>query len=278
MLMRDLAAACCGRWREERGSFSLSAPLGSQVVISDERAREIVGTLSAFGPKALQAFTVAIELWWEQTKGVDPGGVVVQPLRRIARGLDGGRAGPCSSRLLAEVKSTFEALAALRFLSAPAAARGSGAPPGAPLVLVDVPHPTDICYRPGPPWVRELSGPVQRVAKLPRSFLSWHAKNDRYKILLSWYLAIMLRVNRKYGWHYRVTLRTLLQGAGIQIPTRNVTRFLSAIYRSLDALPDIGYSGPPLTSYSADAILSSKFEFWAEPALLVASRNLNRGV
>jgi hypothetical protein len=277
MLMRDLAAVCCADWKEGRGSYLLSAPMGSEAVICSPHAQEIVATLSAVGPKALQAFAVAVELWQEDAKDRHPDVLTVQPLRRIASGLDGRGSGRCSSRLLSEIRSVLEALTTVSLLSAPPSARNGGTRPGPPLVIGDSDCPPvaaeGIAYRPGFLWVRELMGPSPRVAKLPRSFLTLHAKNDRFKILLSWYLAIMLRVNRKYGWHYRVMLRKLLEGAGIGIPRRNVTRFLSAIYRSLETLPGVGFSGPALTLYSAEEILASRFDFWAEPELLVACRD-----
>lgn len=111
---------------------------------------------------------------------------------------------------------------------------------------------------------------MHRVALLPRAFLDLHPRNDRYKILLSWYLAIMLRVNRKNGFHYRVNLRTLLEGSGIRIPDRNVGRFLAAVYRALGDIPGVGCRGPAFALYDPGYLLASKFDFWVRPELLAA--------
>ena len=273
MLARELAAVCCGRWTEAPGSYRCSSPFGSEAVVHGPDAAVIVRSLSALGPKALQVFAVAIELWREETSGRDAEVAVHESVGRIAGRLDGLGAGKGSPRLHSEVGKALDALGSITFTSAPRSARFGGSRPGSPLVVSEHGASSEgnpVVYCPGAPWARELTGRSPRVAVLPRSFLALHAKNERYKILISWYLAIMLRVNRKYGWHYRVTLKTLLQGAGIDIPRRNVSRFLAAIYRSLVELPGIGFSGPPLTLYSGPEILASRFDFWAEPELLLA--------
>jgi hypothetical protein len=126
-----------------------------------------------------------------------------------------------------------------------------------------------VAFSPGPAWVKGLVGSGYRVARLPRSFLGLHARNDRYRILLSWYLAIMLRVNRKHGFRYRVGLGTLLEGAGIEVPDRNVSRFLAAIYRALEDIPGVHVRAPELTMYDPGGMLASMVDVSLDPALLL---------
>jgi len=155
----------------------------------------------------------------------------------------------------------------VRFVSGPAAGGPGASEPGPPIHLAEGDGPR---IAPSPAWVREFARRDRPIAKLPGSFLRLHAKNDRYTILLAWHLAIMLRVNRKHGFCYRVRLGTLLEGAGIAVPARNVGRFLAAIYRALEALPGIRVQGPAHRLYAADRLLGSKFSFTPARDLLLA--------
>jgi hypothetical protein len=81
-------------------------------------------------------------------------------------------------------------------------------------------------------------------------------------------VAIMLRVNRKHGFRYRVGLRTLLEGAGIGVPDRNVSRFLAAILRALEDIPDVRVRAPAFALYDPAGVLDSMVDVWLEPALI----------
>lgn len=258
MLVRDLASVSSDRWVRENGSFTLKAPKGSTALVEGPDAEEVLWILQAAGPKTLQAFVAIVDLWKAQTSGAKFAGVSPAEI--------GTRLGARNHKLLEPV---IDALARVHFVSGPSTARYS-VEPGPPIRLHPGAGGSSRRFAPGQAWIHELTGARRQAARLPASFLSLHGKNDRYKILLSWYLAIMLRVNRKHGFHYRVGLRNVLEGAGIDVPGRNVSRFLAAIYRALTDLPGINFAGPALTLYSPEDILSRKFDFWIDPLLLSA--------
>jgi hypothetical protein len=267
MLLRDLAAVCGEGWSPAAHGHTLTAPKGSHVVVRGPSSGDVVAVLRAAGPKTLQVFAVSLELW------AGGGGrgeqAVVCPLTDFSRALS---AAPGPGRDADGVLGILEALAAVRFDSGPGLRTGDG-PPGPPIVLgtpAAAAGPGMVAFRPGAAWARGLSGASYRVARLPRAFLTFHARNDRYRILLTWYLAIMLRVNRKHGFHYRVHLRTLLEGAGIAIPDRNVSRFLAAIYRALDSLPGVHVRAPAFAMYDPARLLDAKLDVSVDPALIPA--------
>lgn len=271
MLVRDLAAVCSGRWSKLGDAYILDGPKGSKAVVEGSKAASVVQTLSWAGPKTLQVFATLVELWRLDTGGRDPDVPAHRSIADIAAWMQRENGVP-SARDRENVAATVAALANLQFVVGPAARTMRKDPPGPPIRLSDPlldDHPGPV-FAPGAEWVRALRGPGIQVAKLPRAVLGMHARNERYKILLSFYLAIMLRVNRKYGYHYRVNLRTLLDGAGIPIPDRNVSRFISAIYNAFDEMPSIRWKGPAYALYAAEEILDSKFTFSPSHELIVA--------
>ncbi len=261
MLVRDLAALASNRWLRDGRAFRLEAPKGSTAVVEGPDAEEVRALLRAAGPKALQAFVVIVDLWKRPT-----GERTQPPFAGASAAEIGARMGARNNKLL---ERFIEALTRVHFVSGPSGGRRS-AEPGPPIRLHGGATGSSPRFGPGPVWIHELTGARRQAARLPSSFLLLHGRNDRYKILLSWYLAIMLRVNRKHGFHYRVGLRNFLEGAGIDVPERNVSRFLAAIYRALADLPGIDFTGPKLTLYSPEDILSGKFDFWIDPLLLAA--------
>lgn len=273
MLVRDLASMGSNRWRREGSSFLLHGPLGSRAVVSGPEASGVVETLRSSGPKALQVFTALVELWSLDTGGEDPEAPASRSVSELAAWMDGG-GGAAPARERARVAEAVGALARTRFLEGPPSLR-AGHPPGPP-VEIQSQSPDDhngpLVFRPGPGWVRDFRGRTHRVAKLPRGFLSMHARNQRYQILLSFYLSIMLRVNRKHGFFYAVNLRTLLEGAGIPIPARNVSRFISAIYGALAEVPGVRCKAPRFSWYSAEELLAAKLAFWLDHDMTLAYR------
>ena len=257
MLLRDLAAVCGDRWVPAPSGHVLVAPKGSRIVVRGPDAGEVVAVLRSAGPKVLQVFALALDLWAAGTGGRDPTVSTVRRMSDFSRALAAGAHGGRDHEAL---RSLLDALGRVRLESGPEmrpCRSGNGDDPGPPLRL-----------HPAPAWVRGLAGSGYRVARLPRSFLGLHARNDRYRILLSWYLAIMLRVNRKHGFRYRVGLRTLLEGAGIGVPDRNVSRFLAAILRALDDIPGVRVRAPAFAMYDPAGMLGSMVDVWLDPALI----------
>jgi hypothetical protein len=281
MLLRDLAAVCGDAWVPTPAGHVVVAPKGSRIVVDGPDACEVVAVLRSAGPKVLQVFALALDLWAAGTGGRDPAVPSIRSVGDFSRALT---AGAHAGRDHEAVRSLLDALGRVRFEGGPlgrgprreGAGPGSAAgdDPGAPLRLHPAPPPSPgagselIAFSPGPAWVRGLVGSGYRVARLPRSFLGLHARNDRYRILLAWYLAIMLRVNRKHGFRYRVGLRMLLEGAGIGVPDRNVSRFLAAIYRALEDIPDVRVHAPPLSMYDPFGMLAAMVEVSLEPVRL----------
>lgn len=257
MLARDLAAVCGERWIRRREGYLLTAPKGSMAVVEGEDADHVVAVLRAAGPKSLQLFAATLAAW--STRGE----VEVAELGAVL-GTEDGRRGRWS---VEDVLRLTRSLARVRFVSGPGTGGTGDSEPGPPIHLEERDRPR---VAPSPAWVREFARRDLRIAKLPGSFLRLHAKNDRYAILLGWHLAIMLRVNRKHGYRYRVRLGTLLEGAGIPVPARNVGRFLAAIYRALEVLPGIRAQGPAHRLYASDRLLGSMFAFAPTQDLLLA--------
>lgn len=272
MLVRDLAAVSGRRWKELDGALVFDGPKGSRAMIDGPEAGCIVETLRTAGPKIVQVFAAVLELWKLDTGGRDPNTSTRRSIADIATWMQ-GKKGDSSARDRDHVAATVAALTALRFIVGPSTRAARSDPPGAPIRLSDrltVDHFAPVTFAPGAEWVRPLRGPGMQVAKLPRPVLKMHARNERYKILLSYYLSIMLRVNRKYGYHYRVNLRTLLEGAGILVPCRNVGRFIAAVYHAFDEMPAIRWTGPEYALYSSEEILDSKFSFSPSHELVIA--------
>lgn len=254
MLLRDLPSVTTDRWVRTEDGCVLHAPQGSTALVRGSDPEAVVDLLKAAGPKVLQVVAALIDLYGRGRGG----GVSVDHIKR-SLGLRDPR----------RIEQIALALTRVDFLTGPVSAR-SRCEPGPPLRLFD--RSDASTFVPGDVWLNGLTGARRQAAYLPASFLTLHSKNDRYEILLSWYLTIMLRVNRKHGFHYRVGLRNLLEGAGIDIPARNVSRFLAAIYRAIADLPGVGCAGPSLTLYSPEDVLRSKFEFWIEGSLLPVYR------
>lgn len=249
MLARDLACLGSDRWLQVDDRWVLRAPQGSVAAIEGADPSEVARTLLSAGPKILQVFAAATAL---RSTGIED-----FCARHLC--LPGHGTG--------DLVALLEAMSNVRFLAGPSSRRRSYEPG---LLLHSRYHGRELRFSVSEEWLRELTGRERRIARLPASFLALHAKNDRYTILLAWHLAIMLRVNRKYGFHYRVRLRTLLDGAGIDVPHRNIGRFLAAIYRSLQAIPGVNASGPLHTLYASEEILSAKFSFVASPEMVAA--------
>jgi hypothetical protein len=267
MLVRDLAAVCGDGWSPAGSGHAMTAPKGSRVVVSGPDSGDVVGLLRSAGPKVLQVFALALDLWSSDTGGRDPSVPAVRRVEDFSRGLAAGSHG---GRDRERIRSVLEALGRVQF-EGPPGVRLPGGDPGPPIRLHAVHEaagPGLVAFGPGPAWVRGLVGSGHRVAKVPRSFLGLHARNDRYRILLTWYLAIMLRVNRKHGFRYRVGLRTLLEGAGIAVPDRNVSRFLTAIHRAFEEIPGVRVRAPALSMYDPAGMLATMVDVSVDPLLI----------
>lgn len=262
MLVRDLPSVATGDWTPHRSGLILVAPKGSTAFIQTP-GEHVPDTLHRAGPKVLQIFAVLIQRWRAQAPARRPDAPLQVSTGSIAADILRGRV---SSRERQEVAAIIDCLSRISFLSGPSGHRNTPDPP----IRLHGGDDDTLTVSLGASWVRELCGTGSRAAKLPLRALSLHARNDRYTILLAWYLSIMLRVNRKHGFRYRASLARVLEGAGIQVPDRNVGRFLRAIYHALDAVPGVRWAGPSHTLYASSELLDAKFTFATEPELLLA--------
>ncbi len=274
MLVRDLGALCASTWSTDGNALVARLPKGSVAVVEGQDAADIAAALSASGPKLLQVFASALDAWQKHC-AQKPDGFCEAGLDELSDPIAAGNGRAAHRREAESFERLLRLLARVRFVSAPAGAHHPE--PGPPILLRRTSRPGALSFRPGEAWVRELFGPSPRIAKLPRSFLGLHARNDRYAILLGWYLTIMLRVNKKYGLSYHVRLRTMLEGAGIRLPERNLGRFLGAVYRGLERTPGVLASGPPYLLYAAHELLSAVFGFRPDEDLLRAYGLLDSG-
>jgi hypothetical protein len=276
MLARDLGAVPCAIWVSNGRGFAAKLPRGSVVVVEGRDAERTLTTLRAAGPKILQLYATLLDEWQADESVADPERLWERVAWSLAAG-GGSHRSSVSPREIERAQRIVGAMARLDFVSAPASRRSADPEPGPP-VVIDASGGRAGWIRPGERWIGRMRGPSPQIAKLPRSFLSLHARNDRYGILLSWYLSIMVRVNRKYGFSYHVKLRTLLEGLGIPVPRRNPSRFLAAVLRGLETAPGFVFSGPvglarssrDMLVYSSPEILSSIFVFRPDRALFAA--------
>ncbi len=250
MLARDLAAMGSEAWISHGSTMHLTAPKGSVVLVHDSDAAAVVERLRASTPRALQI--LAMMSWLR-----DHGQTASMP-NEIAAGIGSGATRGVAT---SEVARTLEDLGRLDFLSGPVSEASERQVPGTPVIAL-----AGGGFELADPWIAAMSGRRRQVAKVPGRFLALHAKNDRYEILVAWHLAIMLRINRKHGYYYRVSLRKLLQGCGIDVPRRNVGRFLTAVLRALTEIEGVGSIGPDASGKAHDDVLDSIHAFWLEPA------------
>lgn len=254
MLLRDFGALCGGGWERRDTGYVFTGPKGSVALVEGPDADQVVGVLRGAGAKLLQAYALVLEAWYRESRGHAEVSVRRTPRELVSLARPEAR-GAAASREAKEVYDILRALSRVSFVTEPSGRQH----PGAPLWLKEEDGPAAaLVFAPGPAWVRELVSRAPRRALLPWSFFRLHAKNDRYVIMLAWHLAIMLRVNRKYGYSYHVRLGTLLHGAGIEVPGRNTSRFIGAVYRALHAIPGVVVSVEPFTLYSADRLLASR--------------------
>jgi hypothetical protein len=266
MLLRDLGALCCGGWERSGGKYIFTGPKGSVGLVEGPDSEEVVAILSGAGAKVLQAYALVLEAWYRETRAYVEASACWTP-RELVRMARPEMRGAPASRAAREIHDILRALARVSFVSAP---RGRERP-GPPIWLKKGSGSgSAFAFAPGPAWVRELVSPAPRRALLPWSFFELHAKNDRYVIMLAWHLAIMLRVNRKYGYSYHVKLGTLLRGAGIPVPNRNTSRFIGAVYRALNSVPGLVVSAQPFTFYSAERLLASRVVVRPSPETFIA--------
>lgn len=250
MLARDLASVGLEAWVSRGSSMHLTAPKGSVVLVHDGQAPAIVERLRSSTPRALQ---ILVMMSWLKERGH------CEPTpTEIAAGIG---AGATRGVATSEVARTLEDLCHLEFLSGPVSEASDRQVPGPPVVALPGGR-----YQLAETWTALMTGRRQQVAKIPERFLAMHAKNDRYQILIAWHLSIMLRINRKHGYYYRVSLRKLLHGCGIDIPRRNVGRFLTAVQRALQEIEGVGSVGPDPSGKPHDEVLDSIHAFWLEPA------------
>jgi hypothetical protein len=87
-------------------------------------------------------------------------------------------------------------------------------------------------------WVTMIPELNSQTAKMLRQVLAYSAKNERYQKRLGIYLTLMFRINAKNGGKFPndISMRALLEGAGIVPDKKNPGRFRDAIMNALDDL------------------------------------------
>lgn len=97
--------------------------------------------------------------------------------------------------------------------------------------------PYAIRFRPGP-WARYYLGDAQHwTTPVLKTVMGYDPRYDRLKMRLGIYLAFQWRIRaRKSSWDQPWKLRTLLEGAKVDIPKRNPQRFFPQVIRALEGL------------------------------------------
>ncbi len=95
--------------------------------------------------------------------------------------------------------------------------------------------------RPGP-WAKHYLGEgTHWTTSVLRQIMRYHPYSDRIKMRLGIYLAFQWRIRSRVGtWDQPWKLRTLLEGAKIEVPERNPQRFFPQVLRALTGLQDDG--------------------------------------
>lgn len=92
------------------------------------------------------------------------------------------------------------------------------------------------------PWLRLIPGVSNNIAVMLRQVLAYSAKNQVYQKRLGIYLTMMFRINARRGDSPRgtfpedITMRGLLDGAGITMDKKHPQRSKDAILKALDDL------------------------------------------
>jgi hypothetical protein len=129
--------------------------------------------------------------------------------------------------------------------------------------------------RPGN-WTRALEGFTEQYALMMHGILKLHSKRDRHAKRIGRYLIAQYRIRAQYrNWSQGYDVRSILNGAGIEIPTRNKPRFKQAFETALDTLAnpekmrgpvciDTWKYGRPLDESRADW-----FECWLDTPVII---------
>jgi hypothetical protein len=87
-------------------------------------------------------------------------------------------------------------------------------------------------------WITMIPELNSQTAKMLRQVLAYSAKNERYQKRLGIYLTLMFRINAKNEGRFPhdISMRALLEGAGIIPDKKNPGRFRDAIMKALEDL------------------------------------------
>lgn len=129
--------------------------------------------------------------------------------------------------------------------------------------------------RPGN-WTRALEGFTEQYALMMHGILKLHGKRDRNAKRIGRYLIAQYRIRAYYkNWAQGYDVRTILDGAGIDIPTRNKPRFKQSFEAALDTLASSEKMHGPVCidtwRYSRPIDLSRAdwFECWLDTAIII---------
>lgn len=129
--------------------------------------------------------------------------------------------------------------------------------------------------RPGN-WTRALEGFTQQYALMMHGILKLHSRRDRNAKRIGRYLIAQYRIRAYYKtWTQGYDVRTILSGAGIEIPTRNKPRFKQSIEAAFDTLADpVKMHGPVCIdtwhySRPIDESRPDWFEVWLDTPVII---------
>ncbi|MGI8404200.1 MAG: hypothetical protein ACR2OE_05455 [Thermomicrobiales bacterium] len=129
--------------------------------------------------------------------------------------------------------------------------------------------------RPGN-WTRALEGFTPQYALMMQGILKLHGKRDRNAKRIGRYLIAQYRIRAYYkNWGQGYDVRTILEGAGIEIPTRNKPQFKQSIEKAFDTLADPQKMSGPVCidswkySRPLDMSRSDWFECWLDTPVII---------
>jgi hypothetical protein len=119
-----------------------------------------------------------------------------------------------------------------------------------PLVIISLESTVDLWgertpyafrFRPGP-WARHyLGGPQHWTTPVLKTIMGYHPERDRIKMRLGIYLTFQWRIRaNKASWDQPWKLKTLLEGAKLEVPARNPQRFFPRVLNALAELQEDG--------------------------------------
>ena len=114
-------------------------------------------------------------------------------------------------------------------------------------------------YHPNKEMHEMLCGDTPQFAEVSGKLLAYHPVREKYQIVIGFGLAFYDRVNRKHSRQlHKIDLPSLLTLAGIEIPAKNVSRFLEQIQAAVEKLDTDGVVSGARLHIPQDSSLPSR--------------------